>query len=946
MSDTQRDAPPLSANVAATTTTATVLPTTNGSAKGDDVPDAGLRSLDHYKRALPKWRYNLRQQMLPLIRWETPYLAWMQEKLRTPALDSYFAITANLGTHTFFMIGLPICFWCGYAAFGKGLVHILALGVFWTGFIKDFYSLPRPLSPPLHRITMSGSAALEYGFPSTHSANAVSVAVYALLILHSPDNTLSPTTKLALECLSYFYAVSIIFGRLYCGMHGFLDVIVGSIMGAAISLLEFYYGPPLDEYMHSSSWVAPLVAALIILVLVRIHPEPADDCPCYDDSVAFAGVVIGLEFGTWTYGKIALDPWETHAHGGGTVDITHLGLAANVARIVFGVLVVFAWRETMKPLLLKILPHLFRIFEQVGVNMPRRFFTPASKYKTVPTGSRIDTLFPSPSDFPRMVESIRNPTTRGRSVSIGPQSAADAYETLAYRERKRRESVSSNHSLKSKSSNLELQTAHEDHSGKGAQASGSQPRRIVEYEQMMGSGEVVTTPAADDDRVEIFVTGTEDGLGEREMFSQLIKPRVRYDVEVVTKLVVYTGIAWFAVAIIPIMFEIVGLDEMDVDVPAASKDVTFSSEAKQGKRSAANLPVEAEDSLPWVEKYRPNTLEDVSGHQDILATINKFIDQNRLPHLLLYGPPGTGKTSTILALARRIYGAANMRQMVLELNASDDRGIDVVREQIKTFASTKQIFSMGGASARSGNSMAGFKLIVLDEADAMTSTAQMALRRIMEKYTTNTRFCIIANYSHKLSPALLSRCTRFRFSPLKEGDIRVLVDKVVEEEHVKIGGEAVDALVKLSKGDMRRALNVLQACHASSTPLRVKDAPKVPESEIQRENITTETIYNCIAAPPPDAITEILSTLLKTADVTSCLNTINTLKASRGLALADIITALSEELVKLEVSPEVMITWLDGLANIEHRVAGGSSESIQTGAVVGVVRSGVELMSR
>lgn len=156
-----------------------------------------------------------------------------------------------------------------------------------------------------------------------------------------------------------------------------------------------------------------------------------------------------------------------------------------------------------------------------------------------------------------------------------------------------------------------------------------------------------------------------------------------------------------------------------------------------------------------------------------------------------------------------------MRQMVLELNASDDRGIDVVREQIKTFASTKQIFSLAGPAAKA-STMAGYKLIILDEADAMTNTAQMALRRIMEKYTVNTRFCIIANYAHKLSPALLSRCTRFRFSPLKEGDIRVLVDKVVEEESVKIGGEAVDALVKLSKGDMRRALNVLQACHASS----------------------------------------------------------------------------------------------------------------------------------
>lgn len=217
-----------------------------------------------------------------------------------------------------------------------------------------------------------------------------------------------------------------------------------------------------------------------------------------------------------------------------------------------------------------------------------------------------------------------------------------------------------------------------------------------------------------------------------------------------------------------------------------------------------------------IEKYRPASLADVCGHQDILSTINKFVDSNRLPHLLLYGPPGTGKTSTILALAQRIYGAANARQMVLELNASDDRGIDVVREQIKTFASTKQIFSIGTAKSGGASSIAGFKLIVLDEADAMTNTAQMALRRIMEKYTANTRFCIIANYAHKLSPALLSRCTRFRFSPLKEGDIRVLVEKVVEEESVKIGSEAVDALVKLSKGDMRRALNVLQACHASS----------------------------------------------------------------------------------------------------------------------------------
>lgn len=171
--------------------------------------------------------------------------------------------------------------------------------------------------------------------------------------------------------------------------------------------------------------------------------------------------------------------------------------------------------------------------------------------------------------------------------------------------------------------------------------------------------------------------------------------------------------------------------------------------------------------------------------------------------------------------------------MVLELNASDDRGIEVVREQIKTFASTKQIFttalpkpdaaansllatSTSGNDAPTPTNIAKYKLIILDEADAMTSTAQMALRRIMEKYTANTRFCVIANYTHKLSPALLSRCTRFRFQPLKEVDIRRLVDKVIVEEGVVIEDRATEALVRLSKGDMRRALNVLQACFASS----------------------------------------------------------------------------------------------------------------------------------
>ncbi|KAL8336938.1 hypothetical protein RB601_008441 [Gaeumannomyces tritici] len=577
----------------------------HGKGDGADVIDAGLKSLHHYKRALPQWRYSLRQKMLPLVRWETPYLAWMQSKMRTPALDSYFAITANLGTHTFFMIGLPIMFWCGFKEFGQSLIHILGSGVFLTGFLKDMLSLPRPLSPPLHRITMSGSAALEYGFPSTHSANAVSVTVLAILMLHDPSNTLAPRTKLFLEGLSYFYAASIVLGRLYCGMHGFLDVIVGSAMGAAISCVEFYFGPVLTAYMHESTWRAPLVLALVIVVLVRIHPEPADDCPCFDDSVAFAGVMIGVDAGSWHYGRSAF-AWPA-AH---PFPLADLGWPTVAARLVSGIFVIFAWREAMKPALLKALPSLFRAIEDRGLSLPRRFFMRASEYKNIPDLLRLrtDTVLPAISELPDIMRNIRRVGgRRGRSVSIGPQSAADAYETLAYRERRRRESIGSNASLGSKPSLRDLREEAASDGGDGAVAAYTSGRQqspvptsptghghalrsggtLAEYESMMGQGTVVLSPTADDgdDEPDMFVAH-QDELGDMEMFERLVKPRVRYDVEVVTKLIVYcgkllsilsilcststapranrvlyviAGIAWLSVEGIPLLFEFIGL---------------------------------------------------------------------------------------------------------------------------------------------------------------------------------------------------------------------------------------------------------------------------------------------------------------------------------------------------------------------------------------------------
>ncbi|KAK3361054.1 PAP2 superfamily-domain-containing protein [Lasiosphaeria ovina] len=487
--------------------------------------------------------------------------------MRTPALDTYFAVTANLGTHTFFMVGLPIIIWCGFMDFGKGLIHILAFGVFFTGFVKDFFSLPRPLSPPLQRITMSSHVALEYGFPSTHSTNAVSVAVYAFLVLRSEANIFSPTTTLALEALSIFYAISIVFGRLYCGMHGFLDVTVGSLMGAVISVIEFYYVPAMDTWIKSSSYLAPLTVALVVCVLVRIHPEPADDCPCFDDSVAFAGVVIGLEFGFW---HLSRTKWDAVYNGpDATFDLSALGWKFGIARVFFGVFLIFAWREAMKPALLRLLPHLFRVIETQGLALPRRFFVPASEYKDVPLHMGDDNVLPNVSDIPKLVRSIRGPG-RGRAVSIGPQSAADAYETLAYRERRRRESLGSDggsrvrhqRSLAGLREDAAAQDRNvfeaieaQDQAGKCSQASGVQSSgrgRVAEYEQKMGKGTIMgdhpavaAARSAREDSVgaesDLSPLEQQDEIGEKEMFSMLVKPRVRYDVEVVTKLVVYAG---------------------------------------------------------------------------------------------------------------------------------------------------------------------------------------------------------------------------------------------------------------------------------------------------------------------------------------------------------------------------------------------------------------------
>ncbi|EFW18306.1 hypothetical protein D8B26_005113 [Coccidioides posadasii str. Silveira] len=537
--------------------------------KDKSQPDAGLRSLTHYQRRLPPWRHWMRQKTLPLVRWETPYLAWLQERMRTPTLDTWFAISANLGTHTFYMIMLPILFWCGHSQFGRGTVHLLASGVFFSGFIKDLLCLPRPLSPPLQRITMSGSAALEYGFPSTHSTNAVSVVVYAMHNLNSAASAFSPTSKAALQFLLFIYGTSIVLGRLYCGMHGFLDVVAGCLLGALLGFIQCSYGAAIDAYVLSGGIQGPLLVALVVLVLVRIHPEPADSCPCFDDSVAFAGVMIGVELGGWHFGKTRFglpDPIP----GSIVFDLEKIGWVKAVLRIILGVATVFVWREVMKPSLLRVLPPLFRLIEKSGFSLPRRFFTQASEYKRVPDHLKDDHVIPNVAEIPSMLTSIRHP--RRRAISIGPQSEADAYETLAYREHRRRLSTSSPDLIRS--ARPSPSAAGDDHSNiptptsnpirqQSQRSANRSPLRLDEYKNMMGTG----SPTCEKNGINAFPGAAAHSLdypyksqNEEEMFSMITKPRVRYDVEVVTKLIVYSGIAWLAVEVNPILFHFLGLD--------------------------------------------------------------------------------------------------------------------------------------------------------------------------------------------------------------------------------------------------------------------------------------------------------------------------------------------------------------------------------------------------
>ena len=246
---------------------------------------------------------------------------------------------------------------------------------------------------------------------------------------------------------------------------------------------------------------------------------------------------------------------------------------------------------------------------------------------------------------------------------------------------------------------------------------------------------------------------------------------------------------------------------MEIDEPNKSSSSSSSSSSTTTTAPMTNKERAAKrrELLPWVEKYRPKKVSDVAHQEEVCSALKSALKTGELPHLLFYGPPGTGKTSTILAVCRELYGPL-MKERVLELNASDERGIKVVRTKIKTFAQVKV-----GKHRVDGFPCPPFKIIILDEADAMTDGAQAALRRTIEAHSTVTRFCLICNYVSRIIDPLASRCAKFRFKPLAREAMLGRLREVAAAESLQLDESCEEALITTSGGDMRKAITYLQS---------------------------------------------------------------------------------------------------------------------------------------
>jgi replication factor C subunit 3/5 len=316
--------------------------------------------------------------------------------------------------------------------------------------------------------------------------------------------------------------------------------------------------------------------------------------------------------------------------------------------------------------------------------------------------------------------------------------------------------------------------------------------------------------------------------------------------------------------------------------------------------------------LPWIEKYRPNNFDDIVAHTEIVKTLKEFILKKQLPHLLLYGPPGTGKTSIIVSSAKALYGE-NYSLMVIEINASEERGIEVVRNKIKDFIITKGVFLNKNSPM--------FKLVILDEADAMTSDAQSMLRSVIEKYTENVRFCLICNYIKKINPAIKSRCTTFKFSPIPKKEIKLRINKINEELKLDITKDGIEKIIKISNGDMRKVINILQS------------------TSMIYDVINEKNVSMCLGYPN-DLDTKKIYKYLVNKKFSDAYLEISKIIKINGYSLKDIIDELSDivinEFINLKIDNNIFYNIVTKLKTIEHNITLCPSEEIQLLGIIAI----------
>jgi replication factor C small subunit len=304
----------------------------------------------------------------------------------------------------------------------------------------------------------------------------------------------------------------------------------------------------------------------------------------------------------------------------------------------------------------------------------------------------------------------------------------------------------------------------------------------------------------------------------------------------------------------------------------------------------------------WVEKYRPSKLSEVAGQKEITDRLEAYVKTGNLPHLLFAGPAGTGKTTSAIALAKELFGE-NWKANFHELNASDERGIDVIRTKIKDYARTAPLGERG------------FKVIFLDESDALTSDAQAALRRTMEKYTATCRFILSCNYSSKVIDPIQSRCAIFRFRALKPEDIKKYLKKIADKEGFELTDEGSEAIIYAAVGDMRKAINSLQVA-ASIT-----------------DKVDEDNVYKSIGLARVEEVKELLDTALK-GDFIKARGVLDDLLVKYGLSAEDILKQIHGAVFDLSIPEAMKVTLVDRIGEIEFRVVEGSNERIQMEALL------------